>query len=72
MELLGEIKPAFVPEVNVDQCDMGSQRLHHAQCPGTISGYPQHLDTLSPKKYGGGGTEMSIVVDDDALQPLSS
>jgi hypothetical protein len=34
--------------------------------------FAQHLDTLSPKKFGGGGTEMSIVVDDDALQPLSS
>jgi hypothetical protein len=37
-----------------------------------VAGDSQHLDALAFKEFRGGSGETGIVVDDDALQPLSS
>jgi hypothetical protein len=71
VKLLGELKPAFGREIYVDQRNAWPQLLRHAEGLGAIASNSQYLDALSPKTFGGGGTEMSIVVDDDATQSFN-
>jgi hypothetical protein len=72
VQLLGEIEPAFAPEIYVDQGDMGAPTPPPCQRLCALAGDSKHLDALAFKEFRGGSGETGIVVDDDALQPLSS
>jgi hypothetical protein len=51
VELLGEVEPAFAPEIYVDQRDMWPQLRHHAQRLCAVAGHSQNLDALAFKEF---------------------